>query len=179
MERAEPAASDALLLLLRRAGRHLLRLPRWAGGLLALGWMAVIWRLSASALPATPVGPFWATVSNLAHAPLFGLLALLLVLALPRDAGRGGWPRLGLRESLLVLGLVAGYGLVDELHQALHPERDASARDVLTDAVGGACTLWVAAYLGRATARAAGLHARLAAGVLLCVAAAFLAALEP
>jgi len=111
-------------------------------------------------------------ISNLAHAPLFGLLALWLALAPPREAG---WPRLSRGAVLAILGAVVLYGLVDELHQTTVPGRVASVLDILTDLVGAACTLWVVGYVGGRGASERGLWARLAAGVLACVAAALLA----
>ena len=63
---------------LRRTGDLLARLPRSAGALLAVTWMALVWKLSSGTPPETPVNLFWSTVGNLVHAPLFGLLALWL-----------------------------------------------------------------------------------------------------
>ena len=71
-----------------------------------------------------------------------------------------------------MLSLVAGYGALDEWHQSLTPGRHPSVLDLLTDLVGGACCLWIAAYIGRASATEGGLRKRLALGVALCVASA-------
>lgn len=165
-----------LLGLLRAAGRALLLVPRPLAPLPALAWMGLIaWlsNLSGEAGPPSILGGF---VNNLAHAPLYGLLALWFVLALPRA---GGWARLDGRSAAWVLGAVLAYALLDEWHQSTSPGRDASGYDVLTDGVGAACTLWVIAYLGRTGAGQRGLVLRLAAGVALCCAAALLATFEP
>ena len=154
-----------MLAPLRRFGAWLQRLPRWAGPLLALAWMALIWQLSN--LPSSderasfPKG--WLT--NAAHAPLFGLLALWWILALPR---REGWPVLGRAALLAVLGAVLAYGALDEWHQSSVPGRDASVLDLATDVVGAACTLWLAAYVGTPGASAGGTLRRIGLGLLFC-----------
>jgi len=159
-----------LLGLLRRAGRGLLRQPRRVAWLAPAGWMLLIWWLSSRpAVPDPSRGQAWSFGWNLAHAPAFGLLTLLLLPVAPRTEG---WARLGRRE-LLCIGLVAiGYGAVDEWHQVGVHGRHGSVLDVITDAVGVLCVLWTAAYVGRAGAREGGLRLRLAAGLGLCLAAA-------
>ena len=158
--------------ILRRTGDRLSRIPRVFALALAFAWMGMIWSLSSGSAPATPVNLFWSTVSNLVHAPLFGILALWLALVLPRTASR--WPVLGAREIAVVLATVLLYGIVDEWHQAARPDRHPSVLDILTDLVGGACTLWVVTYVVSATAGEGGLRARLALGLTLCVGVAML-----
>lgn len=181
--RAEPAAadrgpgpSDPWIGLLRRAGRGLQRVPRSRAWVPAVLWMTLIWLVSSAGFPGpgrpSPFGWF----TNLGHAPLFGLLGLWLALSLPRA---GGWPRLGRREVGLVLGLVAAYALVDELHQGFVAGRDPSVFDVATDLVGAACTLWIAGFVPRETARDAGLGLRVLASLALCALAASLATWMP
>jgi len=152
-------------------GRWLQRLPRVAGLLLFAAWMAVVWWLSSQpSADAPPV--FWRSWGwNCGHAPLFGLLAFWGVLALPRE---GGWPRIEARAALGILLAVLAYAVVDELHQSRAVGRVASPFDVLTDGVGAACTLWIAAYLGRAEATARGLHGRLVLGLAACALAGLL-----
>lgn len=136
--------------LFERVGRGLLRLPRPLALLLPLLWMGLIWNLSSRTFDA-PAGGFgmWEYVANLAHAPLFGLLALFWCAALVRGASAAGTlPPLGARHAGGVLALVAVYALLDEWHQSHTPGRDPSAGDVATDLVGAACVLWIVATLG-------------------------------
>lgn len=154
-----------LLVGLRRLGELLQRLPRALGLLAALVWALVIWKLSDQPSDDSPP-VFWKSwLWNCGHAPLFGFLAFWGVAALPRERG---WPRISIPAGLTILALVLGYGIVDEVHQASSPGRAASAFDVATDLVGAACTIWIAAYLGRDGANARGLHLRLAGGLGLC-----------
>lgn len=165
-----------MLTTLRALGRSLARLPRALALVPVLLWMGLIRWLSS--LPAGEGLPSWigGYVTNLAHAPLFGLLALWAALVLPRA---GGWPRLGPRHVAAVLGFVLLYAVLDELHQASSPGRHPSPYDVLTDLVGAACVLWIAAYLDAGAATERGLIWRLLLGVAFCLAAALLATYEP
>jgi len=172
---APPRAPPQPVRLLRAAGDALARAPRPLGALAAAAWAALIWYLSAGPPPKVPATPAFSFVFNLAHAPMFGVLALLAALALPRAAPRG-WPRLSAPARLCVLSLVLLYALVDEWHQARTPGRMSTWHDVLTDVAGAAATLSVAAYLARADAGAVGLALRLALGLCACGAAAALAA---
>lgn len=157
---------------LRSAGDWLQLLPRWGACLVALAWMAGIAWLSAQPGDAEP-GPWWRSVLwNGGHAPLFGLLALWLALALPR---RAGWPRLDRRGVLTVLGCVLAYGAIDELHQSTSTARDFSALDLITDLTGAACVLWIAAFLADDRADDRGLARKVIAGVALCTLAALCA----
>lgn len=163
---------------LRAAGRFLLRLPLPLALLLGVLWALVIWDLSSQATPLrTGVSPTWELLSNLAHAPVFGVLALFLGAALLRERD-GDWPRPRAARIALVLLLTAGYGAVDEWHQGRVPGRDASALDALTDLVGAALVLWIAYGLGRGALRERELLARLGLGVLLCLGSAALALLS-
>jgi len=157
---------------LRGVGRALQRIPARLAWLPAGLWMGLIWVLSSLSADEGRVGHLTAFVSNLAHAPAFGLLALWLALLLPRAQG---WPRLDRRAVLALLAVVLCYGAIDEWHQSFTPGRDPSALDVLTDVVGGACTLWIVAYLSRPAAAEAGLWRRLALGLFLCALTAALA----
>jgi len=129
--------------------------------------MAVIWWASArTTLPGAGRGPAWTFGWNLAHAPTFGLLALLLLPLAPRA---DGWVRLGPRQWAWLSLVAVGYGVVDEWHQAHVPGRHPSFLDVVTDAVGVGCVLWIATYLGRPAVAEGGLRRRLAAGLGLCL----------
>lgn len=171
-----PRSPGFALAGLSAAGRALLCVPRPLALVPVLSWMGLIWWLSSLSSAEGP--PSWTGgfITNLAHAPLFGLLALWLILLLPREQG---WPRLDARGIGLVLGFVLAYAVLDELHQARSPGRSPSPYDVLTDGVGAACVLWIAGYLRTPGAGERGLLWRLAVGVLLCLVAAALATYEP
>lgn len=163
------------LALVRRVGSALVALPRTVGVLLACAWMALSWWLSSGTHGPKDGGLWWAFTSNLAHAPLFGLLALWWIAALPRrepDAGGRRWARLGSAQMATVLALVLAWALVDEWHQSGVDGRVASWTDLVTDAVGATAVLVVAAYAGRDDASARGLLARLGLGLVACAAAA-------
>jgi VanZ family protein len=163
---------------LRSAGRRLLALPAPLVAALVVAWGALIWWLSGHASPvAVEPSPLWEWLSNLAHAPLFGLLTLL-VAALALRAPRSGvhaWPRAEGPRRALVLAAILCYGVLDEWHQSRVVGRDASALDVLTDVVAGALVLWIVGVLGRPELTERGLLARLALGLAACAACAALA----
>src|SRR5512134_1241703 len=98
--------AGALTRALRAAGGFLLRVPLPLALVLVGLWGLLIWDLSSHAVP-LPAGKSlgWEFLSNLAHAPLFGLLSLWLAAVVLRERG-GGWPRPGVGRSALVLALV-------------------------------------------------------------------------
>lgn len=160
-----------LLRLARRVGQRLGGWPRTAGVALTVAWALLIWSSSARTGSQVPMFPGSTFVANLAHAPLFGLLALWATLTLPRA---DGWPRLDRRTLPLVAGAVALWAVVDEWHQAHVPGRDVSLWDLGTDAVGALATLAVIHWVGRADADERGLRRRLGWGLAACLAAAAL-----
>ena len=163
---------------LRAAGRFLLWIPWPVAALLAVAWGMLIWDLSSHRVrPLAHPLLAWELVSNLAHAPLFGLLTLLLAAWFLRDGGRE-WPRPRPERIALVLACTLGYGLLDEWHQSRVPGRDASLFDVLTDVLSGGLVLWIVFTLGREGLRERQLLARLGVGVVLCVGSAALALLS-
>jgi len=151
--------------LLAWSGAQLLRLPRPVY-LVATGlWAGLIW-YSSSRQGAPEVGTFWWSVlGNLAHAPLFGLLALWLALALPRTSS---WSRLSGRDRLVILAIVVAWAFTDEWHQSWVEGRDASWIDLCTDFVGAAATLDVARAAGNPVTTEAGLRWRLFRAALAC-----------
>jgi VanZ family protein len=160
---------------LRSTGRRLLALPAPLAAALVGAWAALIWWLSGHASPvAVQPSPLWEWLSNLAHAPLFGLLTMFTAALVLRDRTRA-WPRVGSARGMLVLASTLVYGVVDEWHQSRVEGRDASALDVLTDVVAGALVLWIVGVLGRGALTERGLLARLAAGLGVCAACAALA----
>lgn len=162
--------SGLVLGLLRGAGRQALRLPRAFWFVLALLWGAGIWWLSERQLSGAEGAILWGWIGNMAHAPLFGLLALWLALALPREPTKLGhkWARFGLLDFRLVFWSVVLYGLVDEYHQSSVPGRDSSIYDLFTDWAAAYITLGVAAAAGRAGLEEREMRRRLAKGVLIC-----------
>ncbi len=134
----------------RALGIVLLRVPRWFGVLLAVAWMGTIHWLSSGEIPVKPRVPFAGFFNNLAHAPLYGLLALFWTIGLPRRKLPFPWARLEGRAIVAVLLVVVAYGALDELHQARVPERDGNPLDTLTDLVGAACVLVCARAAGEA-----------------------------
>jgi len=135
--------------------------------------MAGIWWLSSRTFETGEPTFLLVLLSNLMHAPLYGLLALLWAGLFLRQPD-GDWPRPTRRELFLLVLLPALYGLVDEWHQSLVPGRDSSALDVVTDVVAAAATAGIIRYLGAPDASERGLLARLALGVIACVGAAAL-----
>ena len=160
--------------LLRGIGARALSLPRPAWALVALLWAGLIWQLSSQAGKDEPGHFLWSWAGNLAHAPLFGLLALWLALALPRT---GGWARLAGRDLLFVLALVLAWAVTDEWHQSWVPLRDASMTDLATDLAGAAGTLDVARAAGDPAVGEGGLRWRLLRAALLCIGCALVATL--
>jgi hypothetical protein len=166
-----------LIGLLRATGRALLATPRRLAWVPVLLWLGLITWLSAR--PSQDLARLgWSSLLvNLAHAPLFGLLAMWMALGLPRA---GGWPVIERSGTRAVLALVLVCGVLDELHQYLGGRgRTFSVLDVVTDVTGAACLLAVAAYVGRPDAELGGLGARVGAGLALCLAAAALATYGP
>jgi VanZ family protein len=164
--------------VLRAIGRFLLWIP-WPFALLfTLSWALLIWDLSSH--PAIkPLYPsvWWEWLSNLAHAPLFGTLTLLVAALVLRE-GDGAWPRPGRARIVRVLACILAYGLIDEWHQSYVPGRDSSLLDVMTDMISASMVLWVVLTLGREDLHPRTLYARLGTGVLLCCASAVVATLS-
>jgi hypothetical protein len=160
------------------SGRALQRLSRPAGVLCALAWAGGIWILSSSSGPGVALGSGDAgsVISNLAHAPEFGILTLLVCLVLPRSAD---WVRTDtavLRAAWLV---VLAYAIVDELHQSKIPMRNASVLDVLTDATAALLVLLAVRFSGGERADERALGRVLAYGLLACLACALCATFVP
>jgi len=164
-------SSGPLLRAVLGCGRGLQRLPRWSAWLLVLAWMGLIWFLSSlTAGPGDGLSRlgFW---GNFGHAGVFGLLALWMIAGLPRE---GGWARITVLSAAGVLFGVTLYGVIDETHQLYVAGRHASGLDVLVDALGAGCTLWVAVYAARKDANEAGMRLRLGLGLFFCTLAAAL-----
>ncbi|MBM3991310.1 MAG: hypothetical protein FJ298_09945 [Planctomycetes bacterium] len=159
-----------------KLGLWLLALPRPVAWGLCLAWYALVTWLSSRQGGIEPRPWWWVTLSNGAHAPLFGLLACWLALLVPRERG---WPALRAPVRVTLCALIALLGFVDELHQSIVPGRDMSALDVLTDVAGAAVALEFVAHLGAEARRGAGLWARLALAVATSLACGALATWLP
>jgi VanZ family protein len=84
---------------------------------------------------------------KLLHLLVFGALCLLTL-----RATHGGPHPLAPAPAAVAFSLVLLWGVLDEVHQSFVPGRDASARDVVADALGAALAVLVWA-VWRGTAR--------------------------
>jgi VanZ family protein len=149
-------------------------MPAPLGWGLTAAWMLLIWSLSSRTFEQPPeVGAeLWRVAANLAHAPLFGILALLVAgIVLRRKAHGAGLPRVEALDALVIAVWVLVWGALDEWRQGSTPGRHPSPFDVVTDLVGALAVLWIVAYLGGSRATESGLRLRLCVGLLACLAA--------
>ena len=159
-----------------RFGQGLLSLPRAAVIALLLSWSyLMLWAMTLPSQSAEGINYLKSWVSDLGHAPLFGLWVLCMVPFLPR---RGEWIVLGKRAWVVLLSMTLAFGVTSEWLQSSIPGRVAAWGDVVTDLVGATCVLWVVSYLGSPGASEAGTRSRLLWGVVVCCAAALLATLS-
>jgi VanZ family protein len=94
-----------------------------------IAYAATIFMLSAVSAP-PPTG--WIRLSDkFLHFGAFGLMAVLVALAVQRP----GHP-LTLKRAILAIIITSAYGVLDELHQSLVPDRVPSTGDALADAMG-------------------------------------------
>ena len=115
------------------------RLRLWAPPALLAGTIFVL-----SSLSQVPAAGY--VQDKLAHLTVFGLLCLLTL-----RATHGGLRPLAPGPAAWAFALVVAWGALDEVHQYFVPGRDASARDVVADALGAALALAVwAAWRGTA-----------------------------
>jgi hypothetical protein len=126
---------------------------RLLAGVLACLWAVLIWELCTSTRVTRGTWYWWTPWAfNLAHAPLFGVLAALVGLAAAPGGVTDGWRSLlravpdpqGARRAAFVGAavLVVGYGMLLEWVQHGIPGRRASALDVIMDAVGALGVPW-------------------------------------
>ena len=103
----------------------------------------------ASSLPNPP----GADIANqyLLHAGAYAVMGLLAT-----RAAHGGLSRFDPLRALGALALTAGYGALDEVHQAFVPGRDPSALDALADAVGGLAAIALVGFWVRSRPLARG-----------------------
>ena len=96
----------------------------------ALAWAGLLYWLSAqSTLPSAVF--LFDGIDKLFHAGAYGVLALLVWLALPRGNERT-------RRVVLALALASAYGVSDEVHQHWVPGRTTDVFDWMADTSGAA-----------------------------------------
>lgn len=113
----------------------------WGPFIAALAVM--FWLSSMSDVPGTRY--VWDKVLHAAGYAGLGLLAL--------RAFHGGFASPRVAPTLFAASTVILWGISDEFHQSFVPGRDASARDVIADAIGFAIALAVMAAVTSVTAR--------------------------
>jgi VanZ family protein len=107
---------------------------RLAAWLPAFAWAGLIFVLSSQpGLRISPDDALDLVLRKLAHAAVFGVLALLVRSALVR------WPVP--RPSAWALAITAAYAVCDELHQAFVATRNPSPTDVAIDVLGAGLAL--------------------------------------
>jgi VanZ family protein len=80
-------------------------------------------------------------VRHLVHVAMYAILAILLVHAMDAVS----WPTV----AVVAVAIATLYGVTDELHQSLVPERSGNALDVGFDAVGAVLGVAVARWVPR------------------------------
>jgi VanZ family protein len=106
------------------------RVKSWLPALL---WAATIFALSSIPGRALPELPVW-NADKLVHAAVYALLGALCWRGARASfaPGTAQW-----RVVLIAVLLTSLYGIADELHQMVVPNRAPDPNDVLADAVGG------------------------------------------
>lgn len=84
-------------------------------------------------------------VQNLAHIPLFGILAWLWHRSL------SAWIKNSRLPISMAFLLATGFGILDELHQLHVPGRYASLTDVALNTLGAAFAVWLVSRPGYTT----------------------------
>ena len=92
--------------------------------------------VSGRAAPQVPDILWFPDIDKAAHFFVFGLLATLFCRYNPRTA-------LHLSQGLLAITLTSLFGLSDELHQAVNPERTFELADLAADIVGAIVAILV------------------------------------
>lgn len=163
--------------VLHAIGRVLQRIPRGLAWLPALLWASLIFFFSSQ--PPPDLGVHDATgsfLTNLGHAPEYGIFTIWITLNAPR---REGWPDLSRRVVISILACVLAFAISDEFHQSFTPHRDPSALDVLTDVTTASSVLATIAFAAGVRASGAKLVRALVLGFLACLLAAALATFLP
>jgi VanZ family protein len=103
---------------------------------MASGWAVVIYILSSQT--GLDVPPLFPGEDKVAHALIFGILGFLVAGALLPVVHQTGK-----RHIFMAIGLVAAYGVLDEIHQHFVPGRMPDVLDVLADIGGGILGVWL------------------------------------
>jgi len=103
---------------------------------MAIGWALVIYTLSSQ--PGLGVPPLFFGQDKALHALVFGILGFLVAGALAPAANQ-----IRRRHILMAVGLVAAYGVLDEIHQHFVPGRMPDVFDVMADLGGGMVGVWL------------------------------------
>jgi hypothetical protein len=143
-------------------------MPRGIAAVAACGWMLLIWWLSSGPIDFRPPLPASGFLWNLAHAPVFGLLAALVATAAAPRPLPPRWPNPGRLAGLAAFLAVAAWAAADEFHQARVDGRHGSPFDFATDVTAAASVLWLASYAGRRAASEGGMRLRLGIAIGLC-----------
>ncbi len=106
----------------------------------AVGWMALIFALSALPADAIPTG--FTGLSSLGHFLLYAILGALYVAALESHLPPGG-------ATALAIGLASAYGVTDEVHQMFVSGRNPDPVDWLVDTAGAALAALLLLWLRR------------------------------
>jgi VanZ family protein len=112
----------------------LTRVP-WLWGPVVVYMAALFFLSSQPVLPGSSLTPDWVQ-----HGTAYAGLALVTL----RATAGGQWAGVGAGPVLTAWLIAAAYGVSDELHQSLVPDRMADVRDVIADAAGAALGLGAA-----------------------------------
>jgi VanZ family protein len=134
--RGRASASDELKMVNARIRTTL--------GLLAGGWMAVIFALSSQSHLPHPAGMPADFVSLVGHLGVYTVLSILLWGILPR-----GWP--ASRRLAVAFACTMAFALSDEWHQSFVARREMALTDLVIDAVGAMLALLAVRHVARAT----------------------------
>ena len=122
-------------------------LPPWLALAPAVGWMALIFALSAQSHPPQPAPieglPF---IDKVEHLIEYGILGALLFLGLHRARlPSPAWPVWKVAKLAFVIAIL--YAASDEFHQSAVPFRQADGADFVVDAVGAFLFAFILAFV--------------------------------
>ncbi len=103
---------------------------------MAIGWATVIYVLSSQT--GLDVPPLFPGEDKLLHALVFAILGFLVAGALLPAVHQTRK-----RHIVMAIGLIAAYGMLDEVHQHFVPGRMPEVLDVLADISGGILGVWL------------------------------------
>ncbi len=103
---------------------------------MAIGWAAVIYLLSSQT--GLDVPPLFPGQDKVLHALVFAILGFLVAGTLLPAVHQTRK-----RHIVMAIGLIAAYGMLDEVHQHFVPGRMPDVLDVLADISGGILGVWL------------------------------------